>query len=237
MLSRKNHVRINRMLRKHLYSFNAPRWSELRAIGQSKLAKSTSIWVFVIPFMAKLIGESKDLEISLGGKAFVFELGLPFNWQLLLYSSLFFLIGTLTYLCFCPYLIQKYKNYPDFKSNGKASRTIISNFERLILSKKDYRHISECKSDKALEVFICDYVENGKQLIDGRNLLNKHVVGDVLFKAKIKHDSMQEAFNYIYNFSEDLSLVARQAIFIFYGLGFLGLLIILLQNIVYVINA
>ena len=122
--------------------WNSPlRWSDLAKIGNSKVAKSTVIWIFLVPLFVRILKPINAIEISLGGNAFSVDLALPFYWEILFFASLFFALGTILHTIFCPKFLALYETYPQFKELGRGDRTILSVMSNSFGGKSLQRHL------------------------------------------------------------------------------------------------
>ncbi len=222
-------------MQKNLWN-NPPRWSSLAKIGNSKITKSTVVWIFVVPLVARILDPINSIQFSFSGKMHSIDLALPFHWQLLFFSALFFAIATIVHTIFCPKLVATYDSYPTFKRMGRGSRTLTSVMSKTLLEDKYYGHV--CKTNEAAFQFLLDYAQNGenlsKQIENSQDI--KKDVKDIFFDAEIPDDKLREAFVYVYSFKEDLKLNQRRLILALYIFGFSCLFAILAQNVYFVVT-
>lgn len=106
------------------------RWEEYKDFFQITIFKYLVMWFSIVPILAGLISAIPDhLELMIGENKAVIYLtsinpSLPFNWQLLWLSSLFFVIAFIWYLVRCPKFIRKYNNFSDYEAYGHDPRWI-----------------------------------------------------------------------------------------------------------------
>lgn len=64
-------------------------WSTLKAIQNNKIVKSTYIWLFIVPLLAKILSKiDANLYLDIAGKVYEIDLALPFSWKLFFLSAL-----------------------------------------------------------------------------------------------------------------------------------------------------
>ena len=107
-----------------------PTWELLSLLGKNRIVKSSYIWFFLIPILAKSIGKFKRLvsegQLSSDWIKFLDSiLALPFEWKFLYFSSVFFALATLLYAIFCPKLLQKFSNWNEAEQEGCGVDTLV----------------------------------------------------------------------------------------------------------------
>ena len=96
---------------------NIDRWEEYQTFFQLIILRYLVVWFSLVPIVAGFVSQLPDpLPINLSGVRHEIELTLPFNWQVLWISSLFFVIALGIYKAFCPKFIHKYNNFSDYCS-------------------------------------------------------------------------------------------------------------------------
>ena len=96
-------------------------WSNLKYIQTNKIINTTYIWLAVVPITAKLFSKLEDtFQITIGEKLYVFDLKLPFSWQLFFFSALCFVIGNLLFTLFAPKLVKEFNDYGQYDKAGKT---------------------------------------------------------------------------------------------------------------------
>lgn len=102
-----------------------PRWEDYKSFYQITIFRYLTVWFSLVPIAAGILrGLPNPLPINLNGVVYNVDISLPFNWQLLWVSSLFFLISFVIYLVCCPKFIKKYNNFSDYLSYGHDKRWI-----------------------------------------------------------------------------------------------------------------
>jgi len=109
------------------------KWSSQRAIANSKIVRSSVIWLIVVPFAAKGLSSLDDLvSLTIFNGVFEFSTVLPFSWQLLFFSACFFTLAGLVYSMFCPELVKSYENHTQFETDGKTRLQIYSALKKIV---------------------------------------------------------------------------------------------------------
>lgn len=205
-----------------------PSWPVLRALGNSRAAKSTAIWLVIIPLTAKMTEHIDSLSFFIQGNTYTFNLSLPFNWKLLFLSALLIGLATLLYQLWCPNANKLYSNYSDFKRLGKTKTNITGLFQITIKKEHNYSHI--CQKRDALIGFLDQYVKP----IPIATPLSDSELFHILDTNDIIQGKDAEAFWYVWHFSEKQKPTRRMLVYILYGLGFLAFAFIILSNAFYV---
>ena len=93
-------------------------WQNFKDFFQITVLKYLVTWFAIVPFFAILfykIPTQFKIDILHTTKIeYVFNFKLPFTWQLLWFSSLFFVIAYFLYLVKCPKFIKKYNSFADY---------------------------------------------------------------------------------------------------------------------------
>ena len=155
------------------------RWEEYQAFFQLIILKYLIVWFSLVPVIASLVTQLPDpLPITILGVTHNIELVLPFHWQLLWISSLFFVIALAIYKVRCPKFIHKYNNFSDYSeykhhprwlawethsllkiANKKQKLKLLDRFE-----KKGY--LTELESNIASDLCEEPTVENEQTVIE-----------------------------------------------------------------------
>lgn len=113
-----------------------PRWEKFRDFFQITIFRYLVVWFSVVPVLAAMFASlPQSLLIPLGESSqFTINLTLPFSWQMLWLSSLFFLIAWSIYIFRCPSFVKKYNKYSDYQSYGHDHRDIVWEASRFLAS-------------------------------------------------------------------------------------------------------
>ncbi|EDT2310609.1 hypothetical protein GSO54_002886 [Salmonella enterica] len=91
------------------------RWEEYKKFFQLTIFRYFVLWFSLVPAIAVLFEKlPNEIKFQIGQDSFTIKPELPFSWQLLWLSSLFFVIALASYYIFCPRFIMKYNNYGDY---------------------------------------------------------------------------------------------------------------------------
>lgn len=103
-------------------------WSSLHKLGNSKLIRSSYVWIAVVPIFAKLLSHVQvpsTLSFRLFDAQIQIAAGLPFSWQIFFFAALFFSIASLLYSAFLPFLIARYQDYAEYETQGHSRRHLL----------------------------------------------------------------------------------------------------------------
>lgn len=128
-------------------------WDRLSLIGNSRLVKTSYLWLILVPIVARMFeGLPDPLVIYIQSKEIPIPTTLPFRWQLFYYMSFCFALGQIIYAIYCPPLVANFRTYGDYlQSHAGYSgidlllREMISDIEKVSRPKKssDYNGSDE----------------------------------------------------------------------------------------------
>lgn len=188
-------------------------WTWLKSLQENKIVKSTYIWLFIVPLIAKLFNkiEQKILSIEINSVKYIFDLTLSFSWIMLFISALLFVIGNIIYLFLAPKLIKKYNNYGDFLSKGESYNLLLN------YSNKDIKLVNKEKSKRAKNINIDNQITSNSKK-------------DLLYEE----DERKNMFSDIFYYYNHKNFIGRLACSFFYLFGGILFSIILIKNIYWV---
>jgi hypothetical protein len=97
------------------------KWTFVRSLADSRLVKTSYIWLFIAPITAKMLS-SMDTVINLTVFNEIVQIStrLPFSWQLLFFAACSFSVANIIYSVFCPDIYKHYRNYSEFTEQGRT---------------------------------------------------------------------------------------------------------------------
>jgi hypothetical protein len=105
------------------------RWSDLRSLGNSKTIKSSYIWTFIVPVLAKLLAKiGPEVQLELLGYKWDFTFALPFSWEMFYFGAVAFAVASVIYRIGCPDLIRNYRNYEEYRASGNEDFFLLGRF-------------------------------------------------------------------------------------------------------------
>jgi hypothetical protein len=123
---------------KTLFQRTIFRWEEYKQFFQITIFRYLVLWFSLVPIIAGMIENlPKKIDINMGGTILQIELSLPFTWQLLWMSSLFFAIAFSIYAIRCPNFIRKYNSYKDYQAFSHDVRWMSWEASRLLADAND----------------------------------------------------------------------------------------------------
>lgn len=207
-------------------------WLQVSDVGNSKIVKSMMIWMLVTPIFAKALSSVNSINISFLETDNNILLNLPFSWQVFFFCALSFTIANLIYSFKCPPLIKKYKYFSDFESNDNSLYLLINYLNDEISENIVRQNFLE------IGVIVAKYTP----LIDIAKEWTSNDTSNVNWKKGIDSLKHSEVANMPDIFASLRVLLAKfypnwvKACLFFYGLGFVGIGIVIVQNIIYVLR-
>jgi len=93
-----------------------PAWSSLRSLGNNRIIKTSYLWLFIVPIVAKLIQEfPSQFKIT---DDLILTLGLPFSWHMFYFAAVCFTFASILYSWKCPPLIRDYADWSEYKKKA-----------------------------------------------------------------------------------------------------------------------
>ncbi len=193
-------------------------WCVFKQLADSKLIVSSSMWIFLVPVIAKLLDLTGDFFL-LPESVVIF----PFTLYFLYFSAIAFFLGYLVYVVFCPSFVKKLDGYNDFLDSGFKIHKINESISNVESNKAELlkRNI-KCKIDPASS----DAIEKVFTLTIGREPLN----------FTFEKESMDVVFWLVYDHHLGSNWFAQAVCWFFFGLGYLMLSIIFFTNFYYVVK-
>lgn len=103
-----------------------PRWDTLAVLGQSRAVKSSYMWLFIVPPLAKALAYiPPTLSLRLFGRDILFQFDLPFSWKAFYFSAVSFAVATAVFSVRCPRIIKEHTTAADFVAAGKGYAQIV----------------------------------------------------------------------------------------------------------------
>lgn len=220
------------------------RWEDYQTFFQLIILRYLIVWFSLVPVIAALVSQLPDpLPISLSGIQYEISLTLPFHWQLLWISSLFFVLALGIYKVYCPKFIHKYNNFSDYYSYKHHPRWLVWEAHGLLkiadkeqkkklrdrLLKKQYLF----EIDQDINSELCDEpIVEEKQTeitfkVDGRS----YKFGMPIIENGIEREPEKDIFYEIFGRYSESRWLARLFIKIFLGISLVLFLIVLGQHI------
>jgi hypothetical protein len=168
-----------------------PLWSDLTRLGKNKLVTSSYIWLIAIPIIAIAFSKIEEITtISILNAKWNINTQLPFDWENLYYSALFFTIANIIYSIYCHYSIKEYITYIDYKKSGKSNEQMITAFLHIL--KHKFRYWPLIDPEDAIKKFLLEYTDFKNE--DGKP---KDIIA-MLFENKIQEEKIKDAYSFTY---------------------------------------
>jgi len=115
------------------------KWSQLKFLPSNRLIKSMGYWLFIVPIAAKILSHvNTPVLLKLYDYDLHLDLSLPFSWYAFFFSALFFSVGNIFYMIWCPTIVKDHLSFAGFFGDGKTiehledyANEISINFDKL----------------------------------------------------------------------------------------------------------
>ena len=121
------------------------RWENYRDFFNLTVFRYLVLWFSLVPLLASLLaGLKPPIVIPIGGEhQITLGLAIPFYWQILWLSSMFFFLALALYKWRCPAFVKKYHTFAEYTDVGHDPRWIVYEVRLLKLSGEDLGGFTE----------------------------------------------------------------------------------------------
>lgn len=118
-------------LNKNWFS-NRMDWRLIRAFGNSRIVKTSYVWLFVVPMAARALATIPDsLTFSVFGAEIPINVGLPFRWKLFYFMALAFATAQFLYWLNCPSMIRRYRDFKEYRERKAGTLHLTGRFHKM----------------------------------------------------------------------------------------------------------
>lgn len=192
-------------------------WDLLREIGEIRALGTCYFFFITVPIVAKLFSlVPEKIVIPFSSFEIPITLSLPFSWMLFFWAAFFVSIGLTVYKLYCPRIIAEFSNYEEFANSKRSGLFFQSVFYSLVDTKDtDMKRVIENVNSRYDNNFD---VERTNNVLAG----NIDVSSDFFYATR--------------DLSNISKLIPRLACFLAYAIGLSLILIVMLQNVLFVIK-
>jgi len=208
-------------------------WDSVKGIADSKIVKSSFIWLIIAPVTAKMLSKMNDtIDLSIFGSQIKLSTSLPFSWQLLFFSACFFTAANIIYSTRCPKILKDYKCFTGYVDEGKTILQVHTAMKEMVWDNKK----SAVKTE-----YIDTLSQYFKKYCEMDNKCESHInkYGLLEFENTSKAEVMN-APNNAFDFTQNIANVYNQnsitTCFTLYSVGLILTFIIAVENIIFVIK-
>jgi hypothetical protein len=215
----------------------APSWSSLRALGGSRLLKSSYFWIVFVPIAARaLVQISPKFNVELGQRAFTIDLRLPFSWEIFFYGALFTSVANMCYAIACPAIVKDFASYKDFADQGRGPNQLREMFTELLMSIYTRFNLSDLQS--VLREYVTSYAGHSEEIdqLLGKVGTDRHVAIRVAEQAEITERTLPGAFWFVRDLADNTRPPWRWCCLVAYTMGLAFFAYVLLENIMFVVR-
>lgn len=209
-----------------------PRWSQLNRIGQSRVLRSSYVWLFAVPLAAKFLAfVERQIFIPLLDYTLDLGVGLPFSWKVFYFSAVSFAAASALYAVGCPRIVSQYDRFGQWTAEGRGSRQIVREFlSELFRPKFIYYH----RQEEQLEHFARTFRTTLPRSISFPESTTSHIDRRAVFEIDLPPEQLSEAFWYVRDFADNQRVLLRALATFFYAIGFLLIGVVAFQNLIFV---
>jgi len=209
-----------------------PRWSQLNRIGQSRTLRSSYIWLFAVPLLAKLLSRfNNDIVIPFWETPLRFHLSLPFSWKVFYFSAFAFALASFIYSVSCPSIVSNYSRLQEWTDEGRGGRQIVREFLFLLFRQSVNAHEQEMR----LRHF-ADTLQTTVPTISYPESTTHHVDVERAFEIEVPPNKLGDAFWYVRDYADTRYPILRALCSSFYLIGFAFLAVVIMQNFIFVLR-
>lgn len=217
-------------------------WNQHKKSIENSFIRSSGIWLILTPIAAKSLENIEKIYVPWLDNAIV--IALPFSWVIFFFASLSFTISTVLYNLSCPVSIKEYQSVQDFIDKDFTASKVHS----LFIMDLTYGMQGNFKNDPIMirrrDSLLSnpDYEKNSAKLNTARKEMTKYYENMAAHSNynTLRIDELVDKKNLGYSFELIRKLsnynlgVVRHAISFFTAIGFVGIGIVLLQNVIFV---
>lgn len=206
-------------------------WSDIDALGKLKISKSSYIYVIVVPILSRVFENvNSPFNVNIGGTPFTLDLAFPFTWYTFYFGALCIAVGSAIYTIWCPPMIRLYPNYGAFVASGRDDGFLQSSADRFLDDHAAEAIIAELDKSKPI---LYETVRNPERSFDGVDQYSSKIKG-----PNPAYDiARRMAFNEVFDKINIERWLARFFATLFYYLGILAFIIIIVWNAILVVKS
>jgi hypothetical protein len=208
-----------------------PNWPAFERLGESRTVRSTYVWVFLVPIVARAFASVPEtIQVPWMSAEIHVSLRLPFSWEMGYYAALSFACGSFVYQLFSPAFSRRYKSYPDFGRDMRGSLSLMTQFLRLHMRRSMFWPLKLGPAMKRQFLALTEFSGDVEFLTDPTK--PTPIAALQLTKAKAGHEA--DAFYVIQHQLNRTYVLARLVCLVSYLLGFLFILRVAWESFLYV---
>jgi hypothetical protein len=179
----------------------APPWSALRRFGESRLLRTSWLWIVVVPFAARAASVLDMLIVALlrdlYGRLYpnqalhITPPGLPVSWQLFYFAAVATTIATVCYNIGAPEIVRLFPTYADFVKDGRGADQLKKYLQLLLHAESKRLGINAGKTVGTFVKRYCTSVEGADQ----ESLA-------ALQHSPLKTEGLGDAFWFVYDLAD-----------------------------------
>lgn len=217
---------------------DVPKWSTLAAFGDNRLLRSSYVWLIVVPVIARLFdGIGSPIILTGISQELKINLELPFSWKIFFFAAVAISFANSVFAIYRPNIV-KLRDFGKFQQKGYTITYLVWEFMMATLQRDLTRMLGEFlfrqddpepkgekpdfdkKYVRKLDIIPTEIISHPTYALDGKAIVDDGKVGE-LFWA-------------MYDEANHSGLAARIVCFVMFAIGFLSILYVMAENILYV---
>ena len=206
-------------------------WKNISQWSSTGMLKASVFYIGLSALASKSLSQLS--EVPIGDK--VISLELPFFWQILFFGSLCYIAGFSLYTFLCPYFIKTHPLFSDMRGSGYIGSDLQEEFQALVDQKIKLPDDFSRDIDTVLGFLTAEEDEERHHY---SGLLVSGSCSELIAHSIANNDieNSREAYNLISKSWEKQYIPAKFFAAALYSLFFLSMLIVLVQNIYFVVT-
>lgn len=198
-------------------------WKSINKLSSYSAVKGGIFYIGICGVASKSLSGLSKVEI--GGESIVIDL--PFSWQTLFFGTLFYIVGYVLYLIFCPMFIKKHGSFVDLRNSGYTGADLKDELEEI-----DRGDIDIPINDKStIKEVLINLELDGNMRSKSVNECTELMVDSI---EKNDIDGSREVYNMICNSLDRKYRLIKYIIAVLYLVSSLAVLVVSIENIAFV---
>ncbi len=203
-------------------------WTELHALGSSKIVNSAFIWLIIIPFLSRVL---LTLNSEYGK-----DITLPFNFLAFYYAAFFFTVASAVFNWNCPTVAKLAPTFGSFKAGGYSALELKNWYHDMVPSPTSpskrngeliIQFLTNVRQSHGLSPE--EYAENISRLAGPNTMANFWLI-------QIPENKLPDAHDLAIGIANKGNAFARLVATISYQLGFLLFGVVIIYNLTAVVK-
>lgn len=214
------------------FTKTVPAWTALRSLGNNRAVKSSYYWFIGVPIAARAFEKiGSPLNITIFDANFALTLDLPFSWKVVFFAALCFAAASILFRYYCPPALRKYDSFGDYLEQGKHTDSLIRSMWSI--SRNKFWAWPLTPKKHRFRRFLQDFTDLENKKV--QEVMTSDALQISIINTPIPDEKLKAAYYYVAEDFDQSRPIARFVCITLYSAGFLLLLVLVYQNIKYVV--